>query len=234
MASKSRPFSHASTHSAQGSDPISIALSSATPAAPGTAAAGSATLPARADHVHAVPTPSQVGSPPVVRAVAAGKGLTGGGDLTADRTLSIAAPSGFLAKDHDPGSATYTKGVIATLKTFDVGTEGCFIIQGLYLPPTQNANLKTRLLISFQDGTSLFIENAQTGTALTQNAQGFSNLLMGDAANNQNAANDGKAVRKLSFEVRNADGQNDITADLGAFRVRAYCMPIGGGSIVIT
>lgn len=213
---------------------LAPAMSSATPSAPGTPSAGAATTPARADHVHAVPTPAQVGSPSTSRAVASGKGLAGGGDLSADRTLTIASFGGFLAKDWDPASTLYVKNTFTALKTYDVGDGGMFILHGLYLPPTVNPNIKTRLLVIFHDQSSVFIENGSTTNPLTDNAQGLGNFIMGDAANNQAAKNDGKAIRKLVFEVKNADSQNDITVDLAAFRVRAYCVPIGGGSVTTT
>lgn len=60
-------------------------------------AVGTGTNYARQDHTHGsppLPTPAQVGSPPVARAINATNGLQGGGDLTADRTLSPVYGSG--------------------------------------------------------------------------------------------------------------------------------------------
>lgn len=64
------------------------ALSSTAPAALGTAAVGTATTAARADHVHALPTLTTLGAAASARTITAGSGLTGGGDLSANRTLS--------------------------------------------------------------------------------------------------------------------------------------------------
>lgn len=60
-------------------------------------AVGTGTNYARQDHTHgspALPTPAQVGSPPVARSIATTNGLQGGGDLTGDRTLSPVYGSG--------------------------------------------------------------------------------------------------------------------------------------------
>lgn len=57
---------------------------------------GTATTPARSDHVHgtpAAPTLAGLGGVPATRQVATGTGLSGGGDLTADRTLSVTPDS---------------------------------------------------------------------------------------------------------------------------------------------
>jgi hypothetical protein len=60
---------------------------SATPLVNGVAAAGTSTRYARADHIH----PSDTTRVPTSRTITAGAGLTGGGDLSADRTLSMSA-----------------------------------------------------------------------------------------------------------------------------------------------
>ena len=61
---------------------------SAAPLAAGTAAPGTSPRYARQDHRH----PTDTTRAPVGRAISAGAGLTGGGDLTADRTLSLGTP----------------------------------------------------------------------------------------------------------------------------------------------
>ena len=66
----------------------SVALSSSTPQTLGTAAAGASTSASRADHVHPMPTASDVGAPATSVTISAGNGLTGGGDLSTNRTLS--------------------------------------------------------------------------------------------------------------------------------------------------
>ena len=65
------------------------AASSTIPAALGTATVGVGTTWARADHVHAMPTAAQVGAVPTSRQVIAGSGLSGGGALSGDVTLSM-------------------------------------------------------------------------------------------------------------------------------------------------
>lgn len=57
----------------------------------GAASVGVANTLSRSDHVHAMPTAAQVGAVPNARTVTAGLGLTGGGSLAADITLSLSA-----------------------------------------------------------------------------------------------------------------------------------------------
>ena len=171
--------------------------------------------------------------PPASRAVQTGQGLSGGGDLTSDRTVVISSFTGLLAKDHDPGSATYTKGVITTLKSYTVGGQGHVILTGVRLPPRGNASLKTRLLINFHDGSVAVLSNG-SDEALTDNMQGLAQFLMGDVTQDLAATNDGKRVVAVAFEVENTDVQNDVVADLAAFRVRAFVVPAGGGSVTVS
>ena len=70
------------------SDVDTTSLATTNPAALGVAAPGASTSAARADHVHVMPSAANVGAPATSRLISAGNGLTGGGDLTADRTLS--------------------------------------------------------------------------------------------------------------------------------------------------
>lgn len=72
---------------------ISVAanLSSSTPSNLGSAAVGVSTSAARADHVHAMPSATDVGAVPTARQVLAGTGLTGGGALSSNVTLSLSA-----------------------------------------------------------------------------------------------------------------------------------------------
>lgn len=69
-------------------DVDSTTLSSVNPSALGVAAPGTSTDVSRADHVHAMPTASQVGAPATSLTITAGNGLTGGGDLSANRTIA--------------------------------------------------------------------------------------------------------------------------------------------------
>jgi len=66
-------------------------LASTSPANLGSASAGASTAVARADHVHAMPTATDVGAVPTSRQVLAGTGLSGGGALSSNVTLSLNA-----------------------------------------------------------------------------------------------------------------------------------------------
>jgi Phage tail repeat like len=78
-------------------------LNSATvPSDLGVAAIGSVLTAARADHVHKIPTLANLGAAATTTTVSAGSGLTGGGDLSANRTLA----ANFVASGGDGGVAT--------------------------------------------------------------------------------------------------------------------------------
>lgn len=61
---------------------------SVTPSALGVAAIGTSTSAARADHVHLLPTLATLGAVASSVTVSTGTGLTGGGDLSTNRTIS--------------------------------------------------------------------------------------------------------------------------------------------------
>jgi hypothetical protein len=75
---------------------------------------------ARTDNPHAT-TAAQVGAPPTTRTITAGAGLTGGGDLSADRTLDVGAGTGItvgansVAADFGTGAGKVTEGNDARL-----------------------------------------------------------------------------------------------------------------------
>lgn len=157
-------------------------------------------------------------------------GTDGGNFLNRQRIPSF---TGILAKDFDPPSQLYVKNTITTLKTYAAGDGSSIHITGIQLPARGQAALKPRLMIKFHDNSLVFIENVGD-TTLGDNFQGIANFLMGDAGGGQAAQNDGKRVVSVAFEVQNTDVNNDITQDLGVFRIRAYVVPAGGGTITIT
>lgn len=171
---------------------------------------------------------------PDSRTVATQKGLSGGGDLSGNRTLQIAAPAGLLSVSFDPDSQQYNRNFITTLKTYDTnGLDAHIIITSLRLPPRGNANLKTRILFKFSDNSSVSMENASDGN-FDQNAQQIVNFLTGDPAAGQGPFNNGKFVKSVAFEVQNIDANNDYTVDLAAFHIRGYAIPCGGGTYTVT
>lgn len=86
-------------------DSANVGFSSATPAALGTATAGTATLAARGDHVHAMPTAANVGAVGTATQVIAGTALTGGGTLTGNITLNANLTSSAAAALGEAASA---------------------------------------------------------------------------------------------------------------------------------
>lgn len=173
---------------------------------------------------------SGVAAPPT-RAVSAGQGLSGGGTLAADRSLSIASFTGFLSKDFNPPGRVYVKGTVTALVSYDVGGGGHIALSALRLPPRGDAALKTRLTVVYSDTSTSTISNGGD-TALTLNSIGLGERLQGDVFADAAGMNDGKRIQKLILEVENTDAQNDKTVDLATFRVRGTCGPAGGGSVV--
>jgi hypothetical protein len=175
------------------------------------------------------------GSPATRSAVSAGRqvltgaGMTGGGDLTADRTVSISAFSGVVSKDFDPASLSWTAGEIKVHQTYDVGVDGQLLPVGIRLPATVNSALRTEAVLEFDDGSSKVITNAATAATLDSDGQGLAYALMGDLNSAANA--NGRRVRKIKIQTRNNDNVNPVNnVDVGVFRVRAWASPRGGGS----
>lgn len=81
-------------------------VSSATPQPLGSATPGVSTLSARADHVHPLPNATDLGMVPTSRTIATGvgSGLSGGGDLSNSRSLSLDILN--LPDDTTPTSST--------------------------------------------------------------------------------------------------------------------------------
>lgn len=78
-------------------------VASTNPAALASAAAvGVSTTAARSDHVHPYPTTTQLGAAAATTSIVAGTGLSGGGDLSTNRTLSVV----FTSSGGDNGTAT--------------------------------------------------------------------------------------------------------------------------------
>lgn len=99
------PTSHASTHAAAGSDPVTLAQSQVTNLT--TDLAGKVpttrTVNSKALSSDISLTASDVGAAPTTRSISAGTGLTGGGDLSADRTLAVTygTTAGTAAQGND-------------------------------------------------------------------------------------------------------------------------------------
>jgi hypothetical protein len=131
--------------------------------------------------------------------------------------------SGIVAKDLDPVSGTYVSGV-TLLVVHDVGEEAQLFLVRLNLPARIIASCYARITLEFHDGTLVDIDNDTAG-AVEKTMQDLVTALMGaDGA----AANNGKSIRKVSFQVK-----NDVASqagDFGNFGFRALAMPRGVGA----
>lgn len=173
-------------------------------------------------------SPAAIGAVATGRHVDSGVGLSGGGDLSADRTLAIASFAGLVSKDVDPSSASWSANEIKTHMTLDVGTNGQLIPVLVRLPPAVDSNLVTELVLEYQDATTSSVGNTSTSLAKDLSITDLMEMMMGSLASAAN--NNGKAVRKISVQTRNTSASTVAGVDLGTFRVRALATPRGSGA----
>ncbi len=173
--------------------------------------------------------PADIGAPPTGRAIATGAGLAGGGDLTADRTLKIAAFTGLVTKDADPTTTSYASGITNIPgATVDVGADGTLLPMHIRLPPAvDNTKLNTEVVLVFSDTSSVLLVNTNNGSPADFDMLGLADIMMGGLG--AGATNNGKHLQKIVTQVHNITGSS-FSADIGPFRVRAYAVPCGAGS----
>jgi hypothetical protein len=172
--------------------------------------------------------PADIGAVATGRAVATGTGLAGGGDLTADRTISIAAFSGLVAKDLDPPSLSWAANEVKVHVTYDIGVDGQLLPAFLRLPATVSGSLATEVVFEFDDTSAIVLSNFQTAATLDADMATLAGKLMGDAT--VGPSNNGRSVRKVIFRTRNTTGSAVNNIDVGVFRIRSYALPRGSGS----
>ena len=178
-------------------------------------------------------TSADVGAPPTTRAVNTGTGLAGGGNLTGDRTLSIAGYTGPICKDHNEASRTYGANSTTTLKKYDAGSSSFLWIHNILVPARNQVGLTCKLVAHMADGSTVDVQVNATDADIGVNAQTCQDRMYGNAGVGQAANNDGNGPQAVSFVVVNGTG-GGITADIGTFRLRALAYPRGGGSVTIT
>lgn len=172
--------------------------------------------------------PADIGAPPSGRAVAAGPGLNGGGDLSADLTLYIAAFTGVVSKDVDPASQSYPPGVTTFPgASCDVGADGTLLPMHIRLPAVvDNTKLNTEVVLTFSDTSTVVLVNTDNGSPADLDMVSIADKLMGGLGGS--AMNNGKRLQQITAQVNNITGSS-FTADISWFRVRAYAMPRGDG-----
>lgn len=164
------------------------------------------------------------------RQVVTGTGLGGGGDLSADRTLSIASFTGLVSKDAVPaGGTSYPSGItVLSDASVDVGADGMLIPMHIRLPPAvDNTKLNMEVVLVFSDNSTVTLVNTNNGSNADFDVVGIADTMMGNLGSS--AANSGKRLRKVTSQVHNITGSS-FTASVAAFRVRAYALPAGAGS----
>lgn len=165
------------------------------------------------------------------RALATGTGLTGGGDLSSDRTISIAGYTGLVAQDYDPGSQSYGANSTTTVRTISVGASALWL-GGCTVPAPVTTGINTILAVTLSDNSVVEIQRVTTGALVAVNAQTCNDRIYGNATVQQAARNNGLYVKNIMFQVANTTG-SPITVDVGSFYVRAHAYPVGGGSITV-
>jgi hypothetical protein len=172
-------------------------------------------------------SPADIGAVAPGRSIATGQGLAGGGDLSTNRTLTIAAFTGFVSRDFDPTQASWAANETKVHVTYDIGANGMLVPTALRLPATGDAALATEVAFEFHDGTTKVITNSNAAVALDDSMQGLANALMGGVDGPDQ--NNGRAVRKVVFRTRNTTANAVNNVDVGVFRIRAYSFPRGAG-----
>ncbi len=173
--------------------------------------------------------PADIGAAPSGRTVATGGGMTGGGDLSADRTVSIAAFTGLVSKDADPASTAYASGVtVISGASVDVGADGTLFPVHIRLPPAvDNTKLNIEVALTFSDNSTAFLLNTNNGASADFDLVTIADIMMGSLG--ASASNNGKRLQKITAQVHNITGST-FTADVGVFRVRAFALPRGIGT----
>ena len=164
------------------------------------------------------------------RQVSPGTGLAGGGDLSADRTLSIASFTGLVSKDAlQAGGTSYASGItVLTDASVDVGADGLLVPMHIRLPPAvDNTKLNMEVVLVFADNSSVMLVNTDNGSPADFDVLGLADAMMGNLGSS--ASNSGKRLRKIVSQVHNITG-NPFTTSVAAFRVRAYALPAGAGN----
>ena len=176
---------------------------------------------------------ADVGAAPATRAINTGTGLAGGGNLTGDRTLSIAGYTGPICKDHDEASRTYGANSTTTLKKYDVGASSFLWLHNILVPARNQVGLTCKLVAHMADGSTVDVQVNATDADIGLNAQTCQDRMYGNAGVGQSAGNDANPCQAVSLVVVNGTG-GGITANIGPFRLRALAYPRGGGSVTIT
>lgn len=165
--------------------------------------------------------------PPSSRHVDAGVGLAGGGDLTVNRTISLAAFTGMVSKDFPSAASLLIPANSAVdIGTIDATSAGHLMPVGIRLPPTDRAALRTEFVLEFAPSDTKTVFNT-SGSNQDSGMQMLSELCMGDF--NTTATNNGKRIQRIICRIRNSTG-TDETCSFGIFRVRAWCLPKGAGT----
>lgn len=166
---------------------------------------------------------------PASRQVIPGAGLGGGGDLSADRTIFIAAFSGVLSKELAAADYSFTSDQILTHIAYDAGPNGHILPTAVRLPASGvvDGSLETRVLIVFDDASTALIPNT-TNSPVDYDLQALADRITGDLT--VGAAKNGRSVQQIKFETRNTTTGSIGPITVGPFRVRGFVFPRGGGN----
>lgn len=174
-------------------------------------------------------SPASIGAVPDTRSVTTTGGLTGGGALSADRSLSIAGFAGAVAKDHDPATSTWTSEETKIHLTIDAGENTMLLPMLVRLPPCVDAALVTEVVLVMSDSSvTNAVSNTSTTTAVEIGMEDLTKLALGHLG--VDGTHDTKRIQKVRFQTRNTTTGTVADKDIGHFRLRAWAFPKGGGA----
>lgn len=173
-------------------------------------------------------TPADIGAVSSARNVDTGTGLAGGGHLGMDREISIAAFSGILAKDlAAQAEAAFGNMEVKNYKAWDAGADGQILPISIVLPPCEHVDLRTGVVLMFQEGDPLVIENDDPDNPLALSMQELANTL---SQNDSGVAhNNGRCLKQILLGARNTTSGTVSAITIGPFKVRAFVFPRGEG-----
>lgn len=172
--------------------------------------------------------PADIGAAIQNRNIVTGVGLSGGGNLTADRTIAISAFSGMVSQDHTPpSSSNWGAHEVKEHASYDIGGNGHLVPTGIRLPAAVNAAFDTQVVFTCHDTTTLAILNSSTSSVLDLTMQEIAEFLMGSVSGSN--SNHGRAIKAITFQTRNNSDDPVSGVSLGVFRIRAYAFPRGNG-----
>lgn len=173
-------------------------------------------------------SPADIGAVPSGRHVDHGVGLSGGGELSMDHTLQIAAFTGLVSYDLNTALAgpDWSNNEVRSV-TVDSGADGMLVPARVRLPMVP-AGMESRIIFTFNDlTTTVQVWNTEVALNKDLGSDAIADCLMGDLANPN--TNNGRCVQRITIQAKNVSGDALTGVTVGIIRLRAYAHPRGAG-----